>query len=334
MKSLLTAIFLCALCALAAAAQGSVQTSAKGSQPAAPVPTVKPAAAAPTPATRASSSSSSPTQTDAYKEWERQHNEWKKNYSAWENRYNKWVEEQARLDDGFLLSIGLGPSPTRVDTRFSGGDTKNFPDRPPFPDVNFRGMGASLDFRFGWLVENDPYLKDYWYGNDELHDQLYLTLDLLTRSTTYPQLRFEENDTANTGTFFQPVYMLDLVVGVGMTYLIYPYRTSISPTVGFGLLGIQGKDQSVRTEIGPAFNLRIGQEWALRENWRTGFAVNYGYVQSINPRKVSEIEESYQENYSSHLFSIQWINSFTPPKYRRGIPPARPQQYNPTAPAR
>lgn len=317
MKRSLTAIVLCVLGAQLAGAQT-------------PTPAATPAAAAPAAAT-------SQSQSEAYKEWERQHAAWQKNYANWEKRYNKWVEEQARLDDGFLLSIGIGPSPTRVDTRFSGGNVIDFPDIPPYPNVNFRGMGASIDLRAGWLVENDPYLKDYWYGDDELHDQLYLTVDILTRSTPYPQLRFAENDSANTGTFFKPLYMLDLVAGVGMTYLIYPYRTSISTTVGFGLLGIQGKDQSVRTDIGPAFNLRIGQEWALKENWRTGFAVNYGYVQSINPRMIKiDVEEgyqeSYQENYSSHLFSIQWINSLTPPKYRRGIPPARPQQYRTDVP--
>jgi hypothetical protein len=271
-------------------------------------------------------------QSEAYKQWQRQHEEWQRGYAAWEKRYEKWVEEQARLDDGFLVSIGVGPSPVRVNTRFSGGDRINFPDVPPFPNLNFRGIGGTMDLRVGWLVNNDPYLKDYYFGDDELHDQLYLTFDVITRSTPYPQLRFAENDTANQFAYFRPVFMLDLMTGVGMTYLVYPYRTSISTTIGFGLLGIQGDSSSVRTTIGPAFNLRIGQEWAIKENWRSGFAINYGYIQSINPRKITTTLESYQENYGSHLFSIQWINSFTPPKYRRGIPPSRPQQYDNTAP--
>jgi hypothetical protein len=276
-------------------------------------------------------------QSDAYREWQRQHEEWQRGYSAWEKRYEKWVEEQARLDDGFLISVGVGPSPVRVNTAFSGGDRVNFPDIPPYPNVNFRGIGGTIDLRMGWLVKNDPYLKDYYFGDDELHDQLYLTFDLITRSSPFPQLRFAENDTANQLEFFRPTYMLDLVGGVGMTYLVYPYRTSISTTVGFGLLGIQGTNSSVRTNIGPAFNVRVGQEWALRENWRSGFAVNYGFARSINPRKIkvdgfNVQTESYQENYSSHIFSIQWINSFTPPKYRRGIPPSRPQQYDNSAP--
>jgi hypothetical protein len=277
-------------------------------------------------------------QSAAYKEWQRQHEEWQRRYAAWEKNYQKWQEEQSRLDDGFLLSIAVGPSPTRVNTKLSGGNKIGFPGDPPFDNVNFRGIGGTFDIRMGWLVENDPYLKDYWYGDKELHDQLYLTLDVLTRSTPYPQLRFVENDTANQGTFFKPYYTLDLMVGMGMTYVIYPFRTSIGSTVGFGLFGIQGVDQSVRTQVGPAMNLRIGQEWALRENWRSGFAINYGFIQSINPKRVTctvelgirTCEESYQENYSSHMFSIQWLNSFTPPKYRRGIPPARPQQYRPT----
>ncbi len=277
------------------------------------------------------------SQEEAYRQWQQEHEAWQRRYGEWEKRYAKWKEEQARLDDGFLLSIGVGPSPTRVDASFSGGDVVNFPDRPPFPDVSLRGLGLMVDVKAGWLVENDPYLKDYWYGDDELHDQLYLTLDLITRSSPYPQWRFAHNDTANEGSFLRPVYVLDLIVGAGMTYLVYPYRVSLSTTVGFGLLGIQGerdaqgRGSSVRTEIGPAFNARVAQEWSLRENWRSGIALNYGYAQSINPQRAKDGVESYQENYRSHLFSIQWVNSFTPPKYRRGLPPARPQQWDPNS---
>jgi hypothetical protein len=305
MKLSLLATVLCALAVQTAAAQGSAAPS--GSK-----------------------------QSEAYREWERQHAEWQRRYAEWDKRYKKWLEEQARLDDGFLLAVGVGPSPTRINTRFSGGDEDNFDDQPPFPEANLRGLGATMDARIGWLVENDPYLKDYWFGEDELHDQLYLTMDLITRHTAAPQFRFAENDTANNGSYFQPAYTLDVMVGVGMTYLVYPYLTSFSTTVGFGLLGLQGKSQGVRTGIGPALNVRVGQEWKIRENWRSGFALNYGLIQSINPRRTYLNEQgqtilSYQENYTSHLFSIQWINSFTPPKYRRGVPPARPQQHNPGA---
>lgn len=270
--------------------------------------------------------------SEAYRRWQEEHEAWKRRYAEWEKRYAKWVEEQSRLDDGFLFSIAAGPSTTRVDTRFSGGDVVNFPDTPPFPNISLRGLGLMVDVKVGWLVENDPYLKDYWYKDDELHDQLYLTFDLITRSSPYPQWRFAKSDSLNQDSFLRPVYMLDLIAGPGMTYLVYPYRVSFSTTVGFGLLAIQGDDgRSVRTEIGPAFNARVAQEWNVRENWRTGIAINYGFAQSINPSRVQQGLESYQENYSSHLFSILWVNSFTPPKYRRGVPPARPQQWDPNS---
>lgn len=319
MHRILTALALCALAPWGVSAQASGANT----------PSAPPQAA----------SSSGNASLDAYREWQREHEEWQRRYTAWEKRYEAWVEEQARLDDGFVLSIGIGPSPVRVNALFSGGDRVNFPSTPPFSDVNFRGIGAALDVRMGWLVENDPYLKDYWFGDDKLHDQLYLTLDVLTRSSAYPQLRFARNESANRDDYLRPVYLLDLIGGVGMTYLIYPYRTSLSTTVGFGLLGIQGKDAGVRTNFGPALNVRLGQEWAIRENWRSGFAVSYGYSRSINPRRVTtnhlgQHEEHYQEMFASHLLSIQWINTFTPPKYRRGVPPARPQQYNSVEPPR
>jgi hypothetical protein len=55
--------------------------------------------------------------------------------------------------------------------------------------------------------------------------------------------------------------------------------------------------------------------------------------QTINPRQIIRGVYSYQENYRSYLFSIQWVNSFTPPKYRRGLPPSRPQPRD-TSPSR
>jgi hypothetical protein len=315
MHRILTALVFCALLPDGATAQTPGASAA-------------PAAGTPTP---------DAASLEAYREWQREHEAWQRRYAAWEQRYALWLEEQARLDDGFMLSVGLGPSPVRVNARFSGGDRVNFPTTPPFSNVNFRGIGAALDVRMGWLLQNDPYLKDYWFRDDKLHDQLYLTLDVLTRSSAYPQLRFADKDSANRQDYLRPVYLLDLVAGVGMTYLIYPYRTSLSTTVGFGLIGIQGDDGAVRTNPGPALNVRLGQEWAIRENWRSGFAVNYGYVRAINPRriKVNHLglhEENYQESFASHLLSIQWINTFTPPKYRRGVPPARPQRYNSSAP--
>jgi hypothetical protein len=274
----------------------------------------------------------SQAEDEAQRERARQYGEWERRYAEWEKRYQTWLEEQARLDDGFLISVGVGPSPTHVNTRFSGGDDINFPEVEPFADVSLRGIGGTLDLRIGWLVQNDPYLKDYWYKEDELHDQLYLTLDFMTRSTALPQWRFVENDTANNGRFLRPNYILELMLGVGTTYIIYPYRTSISTTVGVGLIGIQSDSTGVRTDIGPAFNVRIGQEWALRENWRTGFGITYGFIQAINPPQSMNGVQSYRETYTSHMFSIQWINSFTPPKYRRGIPPPRPRRQAPSRP--
>src|SRR5690606_6716880 len=136
------------------------------------------AVVAQTPDTSASSAapapSARPADLDAYRDWQRQHTEWQQRYAAWEKRYALWLEEQARLDDGFVLSVGVGPSPVRVNAEFSGGDRVNFPGAPPFSNVNFRGIGAALDVRMGWLLKNDPYLKDYWFQDDKLHDQLYL----------------------------------------------------------------------------------------------------------------------------------------------------------------
>jgi hypothetical protein len=273
--------------------------------------------------------------TPAYKEWARKHAEWERNYALWEKGYQRWLEEQSRLDDGLMISIGAGVSPTRVNTTLSGGNDIYFPSEPPFPEINLRGLGGVLDARIGWLVNNDPYLKDYFFGKDELHDQLYLSLDFLARSTPYTQLRFNQSDSDNVGGFAHAAYSLDLIAGIGTTYIIYPYLISFSTTVGLGIVAIQ-KIQSdtldaknIRTDIGPAVTLRVGQEWRVSENWKSGFSLNYGYMQAINRPREEDRNNTYQEFYHSHLFSIQWINTFTPPKYRRGAPPKKPQQWQP-----
>src|SRR5215217_7413241 len=173
-------------------------------------------------------------------EWYRKHSEWSRNYAAWEAGYKKWLEAQKRLDDGLMISIGGGFSPTRVNTTLSGGNRIAFPQDPPYSEINLRGLGGTLDLRVGWLVQNDPYLKDYFFGTDELHDQLYLSLDFFGRATPKTQLRFNQNDSANAGgNYAQAAYNLDLMAGLGTTYLVYPYRISFSTTVGLGLIAIQ-----------------------------------------------------------------------------------------------
>ena len=278
--------------------------------------------------------------TSGYKEWARKHAEWERNYNLWEKGYQRWLEEQSRLDDGLMISIGGGLSPTRVNTVFSGGNNVDFPDAPPYPELNLRGLGGVGDLRIGWLVHNDPYLKDYFFGKDELHDQLYISLDFLARFTPATQVRFNQSDTDNVVEFAHAAYSLDLVAGLGTTYIIYPYLISFSTTVGLGLIGIQKipsrddeqEPKNIRTDIGPAVTVRVGQEWRVSENWKSGFSLNYGYLQAINRPRVEDRNNTYQEFYHSHLFSIQWINTFTPPKYRRGTPPKKPQQWQPYKP--
>jgi hypothetical protein len=275
--------------------------------------------------------------TPAYKEWARKHAEWQRNYDQWEKGYKKWLEEQSRLDDGLMIAIGAGLSPTRVNTVLSGGNNIDFPDAPPYPEINLRGLGGTLDVRLGWLVNNDPYLKDYFFGKDELHDQLYLSLDFIGRLTPYTQLRFNQSDSDNVGGFAHAAYSLDLIGGIGTTYIIYPYLVSFSTTVGLGIVAIQKiastddtyDGKNIRTDIGPAVNMRVGQEWRVSENWKSGFALSYGYMQAINRPRTEDRNNTYQEFYHSHLFSIQWLNTFTPPKYRRGAPPKKPQQWQP-----
>jgi len=273
--------------------------------------------------------------TPAYKEWARKHAEWQRNYANWEKGYKKWLEEQSRLDDGLMLSIGMGFSPTRVNTTLSGGNDVDFPEAPPFPEINLRGLGGALDVRTGWLVQNDPYLGGLYFGDDPLHDQLYLSFDVISRWTPFTQLRFNQNDTDNVGGFAHAAYSLDLIAGIGTTYIIYPYLVSFSSTVGLGLVAIQKINsttfdaKNIRTDLGPAVAFRVGQEWRVSENWKSGFSVNYAYMQAINRPRVEQQNNTYQEFYHSHLFSIQWINTFTPPKYSRGAPPKKPQQWKP-----
>jgi hypothetical protein len=197
---------------------------------------------------------------------------------------------------------------------------------PPYSELRLLGTGLMTDFRMGWMIANDIALGNGCCGRLPMHDQVFFTLDLLTRSTFLPSRRVIRADSAEGADVFRPAYMLDLIAGIGMTYLIYPSRTSLGFTLGVGTLGMQDADQSVRTQFGPAVNLRVAQEWKLRENWRTGISFGYGYAQSVNPPQSVNGTRSFRETYGSHLLSILWINSFTPPKYRRGLPPSRPPE--------
>jgi hypothetical protein len=239
--------------------------------------------------------------------------------AEWESRYRAGSEKPARLDDGFLLSVGAGYSPTRITARLDAPDTAGF------PDVDFVGGGGVIDFRMGWLVLNDMVLGRLIRTDAvNLHDQVYLGADVITRTTVLPRRRYKGGDTALNAVFFRPLFLNEIILGGGLTYLIYPSRTSFSISGGLASLGIQGSNRGVRTGFAPMYSIRAAQEWPLRENWRTGLAVSFARYSATNDPEDQENFTSPREKYSSRMLQVLWINSFTPPKYRRGVPPTRP----------
>ena len=72
------------------------------------------------------------------------------------------------------------------------------------------------------------------------------------------------------------------LVGIGVTYYIYPYNFFVSGslgTVSFDLAN-DNAGQTSATEYGFGFQLAFGKEWWVSENWGLGasLTINYGSV--------------------------------------------------------
>ena len=72
------------------------------------------------------------------------------------------------------------------------------------------------------------------------------------------------------------------MVGIGVTYYIYPYNFFVSGSLGpvnFELINDNAGIHSF-TEFGFGFQLAVGKEWWVSENWGLGasLSINYGSV--------------------------------------------------------
>lgn len=70
--------------------------------------------------------------------------------------------------------------------------------------------------------------------------------------------------------------------GIGVTYYIYPYNFFVSGSLGPVKFGLTQDDAELNsaTEFGFGFQLAVGKEWWVSENWGLGasLSINYGSV--------------------------------------------------------
>ncbi len=221
-------------------------------------------------------------------------------------------------EDGLLFAFGAGLSPVLTTAKPASSQDPGS-DRP---DVRFSGMGLALDLRAGWIAMESPLLGK----SAHLRDQLFVTFGAATRITPMPGWSFSGGDSAGASGFMRPYLMLDMAVGPGATWLLHPHGVSVTAMAGAGIVGLKSRTSSVRTRIGPAFSVGAAKEWQAGEHWRSGVALRYGRIVADNPsRQGVDGEWNPRETYASHLLSVQWTNSITPPRVRRtALPPQHP----------
>ena len=87
-------------------------------------------------------------------------------------------------------------------------------------------------------------------------------------------------------------------LGGGATYYFMPANAYISASFGFGPLSIEADDVTVESDFGPVFDVTIGKEWWVGDEWGLGVAGGFSYH--------SIPDDSAEENWTGMSYAIRF----------------------------
>ena len=155
----------------------------------------------------------------------------------------------AYTHDGFMLRMALG---------FGGGQaTSKLSNFQSNPDAKARGNGVAFSIDVGGSpVENlilHARLEAFSLVDPVQDGSQWFTTD---GDTT---LSFE-------------------VLGIGLTYYFMPHNLFVTAVVGTAHYSVANDNRAYTSESGLGFNLELGKEWWVSENWGLGIAARLSHT--------------------------------------------------------
>jgi hypothetical protein len=187
------------------------------------------------------------------------------------------MKAQIHQHDGFYLSMGLG--------LIFG----NITDKSSSYDYTYSGTGSEFDFKIGGAIKENLIL--------------HATLDskaIAGPSVSGSNVSGSESGIASNMLLGEGFY------GGGATYYFMPTNFFISGSLGYGYFTLKdSKDNiNISTEKGLSFQIKIGEEWWVSDNWGLGIGVTYGKTNLTNKFQGDS------EDMDSNRFGIMFNTTF------------------------
>jgi len=170
-----------------------------------------------------------------------------------------------RRHDGLFLraSGGFGPVHTQIDD--------------PTIALDFSGRAFDANVALGYMVAPNLAVHGTLFGWTTFNPDAEIALNGVITAT-------EELEG----------HVQMAALGVGATYYMVPANLYVSGTLGMGRLDFDGEDETGapvegNTDLGLAFDLTVGQEWWVGDQW--GLGVAGGFIYHSLPD--SEIDETW-----------------------------------------
>jgi hypothetical protein len=171
--------------------------------------------------------------------------------------------------DGFYLSLGLGAIGGTIDNTYQS------------QTMTFGGIGADLDVKIGFAIAPNT----IFFGT------------LTSKAVSGPTLTMG----SQTITASNEYAIGERLIGVGLM----KYTESnvfFSGAVGSGNFStLHNNNITASSSKGLSFQLKVGKEWWISDNWAIGFNVNYAKTM---------VTETNTETLNSNRFGVQLCATF------------------------
>lgn len=132
-----------------------------------------------------------------------------------------------------------------------------------------------------------------------IFENLILHVDLSGAGMAEPKLKVNGQSTNNT-TDDHTTSML----GIGLTYY-FPSNIYLSGAVGNAVTAVKANGTTYRTDSGYGFNLMLGKEWWVSENWGLGVAGQWLYTKCPD-KPVGGVTSDVKASSIGVLFSATY----------------------------
>jgi hypothetical protein len=183
--------------------------------------------------------------------------------------------------DGFYLSLTGGPAFGAITW-----DATNF----AFKKLEMSGTGFQFDFKIGGVISEEA--------------DIILSFDVIARAISAPTITVD----GTSGSTTSDISVGDAMYGIGLTKYFMTTNIYISATVGMGRFTMTTSGTNSNSESGFAFQVKVGKEWWVSDNWGLGVAAGLGSLSADDQKEG--LNPAYSGKLSTTKFFVVFNTTF------------------------